>query len=65
MDRGKNFKLEEIRLILEIMSSYQVDPEDDVKYLNELLIKANITSESGKYEEIMNRVCRFFVTKNW
>lgn len=41
------------------MSTNRVDDEDDVNALNELLIRANITSDKGKYEEIMNKVITF------
>lgn len=54
--RGKNFQLDQIRRILEIMTTNRVENEDEVANLGELLRKANITSDDGKYEEILNVV---------
>lgn len=64
-NRAQRFKLDEIRRILEIMSSNRVDNEDEVSYLSGLLRQANITSNHGRYELLMDAVITCGVQSFW
>lgn len=54
--RAKLFNLDELRRIFEILSTNRVDSEQEVAYLSHLLLKANITSNNGRYEHVVNAV---------
>lgn len=54
--RAKGFKLDEIRRILEIMSTNRVENEEEVAKLSQLLLQADITTKDEGYENLMNRV---------
>ena len=56
LNRAKHFKLNEIRRILEIMSTNRVEDEIEVLTLSRLLLQANITSNDHKYEKLMDTV---------
>lgn len=55
-DRAKNFKLDEIRRILEILSTNRVKNEEEVIRLSQLLVQADISSSNEGYEHLMDRV---------
>ena len=54
MIRAKNIKVNEIRRILEIISTNRVDDEEEVATLAHLLDEANITS--ARYDQLMRSV---------
>jgi hypothetical protein len=54
--RAKSLKLNEIRRILEIMSTNRVENEEEVAKLSQLLFQANISSNDEGYEKLMNHV---------
>ena len=53
---AKDFKLNEIRRILEIMSTNRVENEEEVANLSQLLSQSNINSNEEGYEKLMNHV---------
>ena len=54
MIRAKNIKVNEMRRILEIISTNRVDDEEEVATLAHLLDEANITS--ARYDQLMRSV---------
>lgn len=55
-DEAKNFKLDEIRRILEILSTNRVKNEEEVIRLSQLLVQADISSSNEGYEHLMDRL---------
>lgn len=62
--RAKIFELNEIRRILEIMSTNRVENEDEVANLSQLLFQANISSNEEGYEKLMNHVRILLIIQN-
>ncbi|XP_046649836.1 pickpocket protein 28-like [Daphnia pulicaria] len=55
-EKTKSLKLNEIRRILEIMSTNRVENEEEVAKLSQLLFQANISSNDEGYEKLMNHL---------
>lgn len=58
---AKGFTLNEIRRILEIMSTNRVENEEEVANLSRLLSQANINSNEEGYDNLMNHVRIYLV----
>ena len=53
--RAHGFNVNEIRRVLEFVSTNRVEEDDDISHLNDLLIRANITGYEG-YEKLIRSV---------
>ena len=58
------FKLDEIRRILEIISTNRVKDEKEILFLSQLLERANISSNNKRYQRLIDSVCNMQIFKS-
>ena len=61
--RGKGFKLDDIRRILEIISTNRVQDENELLVLSKLLEERNISSNNKHYQHLVDSV-NYFIRIN-